>query len=61
MFDPLLTRLREVGGFILALLAPTMPRHKWNIVESGVKRHDYNPIIFTLFIILLWDKLGYEL
>ena len=40
--------LRQVGGFLQALLFP--PQYNWNIVKSGVKHHKPNPRIYDLLI-----------
>jgi hypothetical protein len=44
--------LRQVGGFLRALrFSPPIkltPRYNSNIVEGGVKHHNYNPLTYLL-------------
>jgi hypothetical protein len=48
----------QVSGFLWVLLFPppinSPPQYIWNIVESGVKRHNLNPINYCIIWIGPW-------
>jgi hypothetical protein len=36
--------LQQVSGFLWVFQIP--PRYNWNIVESGIKHHNTNPVLW---------------
>ena len=45
--------LRQVGGFLRVLWLPPPIKTDWNIVESGVKHHNHQPMYSFSWILFL--------
>jgi hypothetical protein len=60
--------LQQVGGFLRVLQFPPpknwLPRYNWNIVESGIKHRNPNPVFlnwcYSITMVLVWIRLREE-
>jgi len=59
-----INEFRQVDGFLWVLRFPPpiklTARYSWNIVESGIKHHNPNPVIFVLYTNIILGPTHYK-